>query len=527
MKQQKIDRRGFLKFAACAALGAASGSSSAQRRTMSGSRPNILFILADDLSYRDLSCHGQKKFETPNLDRLALGGLRFTQAYSGAPECAPARGSLMTGMHMGHCRIRKNRSVRGQDHLLPEDVTVAEVLKGAGYATGFIGKWGIGLPGTPGAPEKQGFDFSYGFYDQQRAHGFYPDFLMRNGQYVRLPQNHGFDMERVYRYNASPLDKIDAVKNHYDAQGRLLPGGVADPEKAVHSEDLFQAAALEFIREHQREPFFLYYATQLPHGPCITPNLGAFKDKDWPLKNKEWAAMVTHLDRGVGKMLALLEALGLRGNTVVFFAGDNGYSQYGYFKRPKWEDDPIFHNKGPWRSGKFICHEGGLRVPFSVNWPGRIAPRESDHICALYDFLATAADLAGVKNAPKTDGLSLAPELENDAARQQQHAYLYWEKDHEQAVRMGPWRAWRPHPAKPSELYRIEEDVASLHDVAQRHPDIVARIERIFVQAREDSPWYINPGEDSASIARKKERGAANPQIAHKANTSRTWLPAE
>ena len=189
-------------------------------------KPNILIIFSDDLSHSDLSCYGQKEFSTPNLDALALNGIRFTQAYSGSPECAPSRGSLMTGMHMGHCRIRANSSVRGQDHLLSEDVTVAEVLKGAGYTTGFIGKWGIGLPGTEGAPDKQGFDFSYGYYDQARAHGFFPHYLMRNGKPEPIPENYGFNMKRVSTYNGRPVDRLDDVKNIYDEHGHLVPDGV-------------------------------------------------------------------------------------------------------------------------------------------------------------------------------------------------------------------------------------------------------------------------------------------------------------
>ena len=238
-------------------------------------KPNILFIFSDDLSYRDLSSYGQEHFRTPNLDNLAMNCIRFTQAYSGSSECAPSRASLMTGMHMGHCRIRANNSVRGQDHLLSEDVTVAEVLKGAGYATGFIGKWGIGLPGTEGAPDKQGFDFSYGYYDQARAHGFFPHYLMRNGKPEPIPENYGFNMKRVKTYNSRPVDRLDDVKNRYDENGRLVPEGIPNADAAKYSENLFQKEALRFISENKDNPFFLYYATQLPHGPCITPDLGA------------------------------------------------------------------------------------------------------------------------------------------------------------------------------------------------------------------------------------------------------------
>ena len=218
-------------------------------------KPNILFIFSDDLSYRDLSSYGQEQFRTPNLDKLAMNGIRFTQAYSGSSECAPSRGSLMTGMHMGHCRIRANSSVRGQDHLLSEDVTVAEVVKGAGYTTGFIGKWGIGLPGTEGAPDKQGFDFSYGYYDQARAHGFFPHYLMRNGKPEPIPENYGFNMKRVKTYNGRPLDRLDDVMNIYDENGRLVPDGIPDADAAKYSENLFQKEALRFISENKGQAF--------------------------------------------------------------------------------------------------------------------------------------------------------------------------------------------------------------------------------------------------------------------------------
>ncbi len=489
----------------------------------SGRKPNILFIFSDDLSYRDLSCYGQKKFSTPNLDALAMGGVRFTNAYCGSPECAPSRASLMTGMHMGHCRIRANRSVRGQDHLLAEDVTVAEVLKRAGYVTGFIGKWGIGLPGTEGTPDKQGFDHSYGYYDQARAHGFFPHYLMRNGEPEPLAGNYGFNMARVYKHNRSAAG--GEYDNTYDENGRLIPDGVKDPAKAKYSEDLFQKEALTFIRSNKSKPFFLYYATQLPHGPCITPDLGANKDKPWSQKHKEWAAMVRHMDRGVGAMVALLEELEIIENTIIFFAGDNGYSQWGYFGRKAFDDDPLFKNKGPWPKGKFTCsHEGGVRVPFFAYWKGRIKAAESDHVCVLYDILATTADLAGTA-APQTDGISLVPTLLAKPARQRRHKYLYWENGtkspHAQSVRMGQWWAYRDHPSEPVRLYDITRDIDCRENLAKDYPDIVAKIKQIFREAHADSRWYVNPGESKAQIAAKRTKAQAAGQMQNpvRANT--------
>jgi len=489
-------------------------------------KPNILFIFSDDLSYRDLSSYGQQEFRTPNLDRLAMNGIRFTRTYCGSPECAPSRASLMTGMHMGHCRIRANSSVRGQDHLLSQDITVAEVLKEAGYTTGFIGKWGIGLPGTEGTPDKQGFDFSYGYYDQGRAHGFFPHYLMRNGKPEPIPENYGFNMKRVYEYNSRPPNRVDGVKNQYDENGRLVPDGVPASAAAKYSEDLFQKEALSFIKENRDNPFFLYYATQLPHGPCITPDLGAYKDKPWDLKHKEWAAMVGHLDRGVGRMVDLMEQLEILDNTVIFFAGDNGYSQWGYFGRPRYKDDPLFKNKGPWPKGKFTStHEGGVRVPFFVYWKDKIKAGDNDHVCALYDVLATLADLAGIA-PPKTDGISFAPILLGTPDKQETHRYLYWENGtmsrHAQSIRMDQWWAYRDHPSKPIKLYDVTEDLACNNDLAEDNPEVIDRIRQIFTEAHVDSEWYVNPGESKEQTSAKRVKAASmkSMQRSTRANTA-------
>lgn len=499
------------------------GCSEKGKENLSQNKPNILFIFSDDLSYRDLSCYGQENYNTPSLDKLAMNGIRFTNAYSGSSECAPSRASLMTGTHMGHCRIRANNSVRGQDHLDAEDVTIAEVLKQAGYTTGFIGKWGIGLPGTEGAPDKQGFDFAYGFYDQLRAHTYFPHYLMRNGNPEPLPENYGFDMKRLYRHN---VDTAGIYDNTYDENGRLSADGVNDPAKAKYSEDLFQNEAISFIEKNTDNPFFLYYATQLPHGPCIVPDLGVFKDKSWDQKHREWAAMVEYMDRSVGKMVALLDSLKILENTVIFFAGDNGYSQWGYFGRPAHEDDPLFKNKGPWPKGKFTCtHEGGMRVPFFVSWKGKIRVQESGHICALYDIFATAAELAGV-TFPETDGISLAPTLLGKPREQKKHDYLYWENGTQspqtQSLRMNQWWAFRDHPGNPVELYDIIRDLDCMNNIADNNPDIVSRVRQIFKEAHSDSEWYINPGESREETETKRQKALADGQMQNsvRANTA-------
>ncbi len=460
-------------------------------------RPNIVFILADDLSYVDLGYTGQKLIATPHIDRLASRGMRFTQAYAGAPECAPSRASLMTGLHMGHCRIRANvTKTRKSGYLKSEDVTLAELLQAQGYATGFVGKWGMGLMGDEGAPFRQGFDFSFGFYDQGRAHSYYPAFLEENDRQVELPGNKGFDMKALYAHSGGKYD------NRYNDKGDYLPPGVADPAQAQNSQTLIHAAGLNFIRRSQDRPFFLYYATQLPHGPLAVPNLGAYKDKDWPQKNQEWAAMVTWLDQCVGEIVALLRELKQEEHTLVLFASDNGYSQWGYFGRKPWTDDPLFGNKGPWPGGKFALYEGGCRVPFLACWPGHIPPGESRHVMALYDVLPTLAELAGAP-LPMTDGISFAPELRGKPNDQKKHEFLYWENGtrlpHGQAVRFGPWYAMREHPNKPLRLFDVEQDPACARDLATGSPQLVARAKAIFAEAHVDSDWYVNPGEQQPS----------------------------
>jgi len=458
-------------------------------------KPNIVIILADDLSYGDLGYTGQKLIATPNIDRLAAEGMRFTQAYAGSSECAPSRASLMTGLHMGHCRIRANGAKIGRGYLKSEDVTLAEMLKAAGYTTGFVGKWGMGMMKDEGAPFRQGFDYSFGFYDQGRAHCFYPAYLEENDRQVELPDNKGFDMAALYAHTKSD-------RNHYDAQGNFLAPGVADPTRAKNSQSLIHAAGLDFIRRSSQQPFFLYYATQLPHGPLVIPNLGGYREKEWPLKNKEWAAMVTWLDQCVGEIVALLRELTLEEKTLILFASDNGYSQWGYFARPRWTDDPLFRNKGPWPGGKFALYEGGCRVPLLACWRGHIQPGESRMVVALYDVMATVADLVELPS-PKTDGISFAPELLGKPEHQKKHEYLYWENGtmlpHGQAARFGPWYAIREHPDKPLRVFDVERDPGCVSDLGAERPDLVTRTKAIFAEAHTDTAWYINPGDPAPS----------------------------
>lgn len=476
--------------------------------TKPATKPNIIFILADDLSYRDLSVFGQARFTTPHLDKLANEGIIFHQAYAGAPECAPSRGTVITGLHTGHSTIRLNNSLRGQDHLLDEDITIAEVLKSSAYRTAFIGKWGVGRNDTEGAPHLQGFDYSFGYYDQQRAHTYYPDFLIENGDTIWNEGNRGFDMRKMYRMNTMENPPAELL-NKYDTDGRIILPGIKDQDLAVYSEAVFQEKALLFIGEQSDHPFFLYYATQLPHGPVIVDTLGGLKDRiDFPLqKQKEWAAMISRLDGFAGRMIDHLKKLDKYENTLIVFASDNGYSACGYFGRgnrnKNWPDDPYLNNKGPFRGGKFSAMEGGTRIPMFVHWKGQIAPGVSNEIVSLLDLLPTFAHLGGAELPLNVDGIDISEFLLGNKKNLDTRPPLYWECSNEQAVRMGEWKAYRSHPDSLIQLYQIEKDIHCDNDLAGSNPDIVTTIDSIMTASHVDSKWYHNPG-DTREIDREK-----------------------
>jgi arylsulfatase A-like enzyme len=328
----------------------------------------------------------------------------------------------------------------------------------------------------------------------------------------------GHNWARMYKYTNTPLAQLKPEElNRYDEQGRNLPDGVADPAKASYSQDLIHAEALRFIRDHQRNPFFLYYATQLPHGPLIAKDLGKYKDAPWDIKHKEWAAMIDHLDRHVGELVALLTELKLLDNTIIFFASDNGYEP-SYFNQKRYELDPVFQHKGPWPGGKFLAREGGIRTPQFVFWQGRIKPGRSDHPTAFYDFLATAAELAGVKKLHPNDGISIVPTLLGKANKQRKHEFLYWEQctvaqpqRHIQTVRYGDYHAYREHPTKPMELYDIVRDPECKTNLVAAQPTVVKKIEGFMRAASSPSEWFITPGDTPEQINAKKERAKAHP----------------
>lgn len=471
------NRRKFLSQTGKTVLGGSALLTSA--RTVPGGepaaarRPNIIFILADDLGRGDVGCYGQKLIQTPNIDRLALEGMLFTQCYSGSPVCAPSRCSLMTGMHQGHARIRGNASSlsktpEGRVPLLPEDVTIAEVLKEAGYATGIVGKWGLGEPDTDGIPNKQGFDYWYGFLNQNHAEEYWTDYLWRNQEKVTIQANTG---------------------------GR----------KGQYTQDLFVREGLEFIRREKDKPFFLYLAFTIPHAKHVVPSFEPYVNKPWPETQKTYAAMITRMDRGIGEVMALLKELGLDDITIVFFSSDNGAAVSG-------GDWAMFQSLGPFRGKKATVYEGGIRVPMIARWPGKIKPNAvSDEAWAFWDFAPTAAEIGGTKMPTPIDGISMLPTLLGQP--QKGHECLYWEfqtKDGwAQAVRVGDWKAIRFGLKEPLELYDLKNDIAESNNVAAQHPDIVARVEKYLETARvESSLWPSRDRKKARKESTKKNKKA-------------------
>ena len=459
---KSITRRKFLgSLAGGAAAAAAAGcrvqpAGAAQRE--SNRKPNIVWMMADDLAINHVGFTGQKLITTPHIDRIAAEGRRFSQAYAGHCVCAPSRSCLMTGLHTGHTTVRNNSApgpgggaVKAEGGwrlpLQDADVTVAEVLKGAGYATGIFGKWGLGENESPGQPNQQGFDEWFGYLNQNRAHEYYTEYLWRN-------------QEKVF-----------------------LEGNKKEP-KTDYSHDLIHKESLRFLERNKDKPFFLYLAYTIPHAKLQAPDLGEYADKDWPKDQKIYAAMVSRLDRSIGEVMARLKEYGIDENTIVFFTSDNGSAVSG----GDWER---FEGLGPFRGKKGGLYEGGLRVPMAVRWPGRIeAGGTSDHVWAFWDFLPTAAELAGVARPAKIDGISIVPALTGQ--KQTAHEFLYWEIPGglKQAVRMGDWKAYRPGKGKPLELYNLKTDIGEENNVADQHPDVVARIEVYLQTARTESPYY-------------------------------------
>ncbi len=428
-------------------------------------KPNIVYILADDLGYGDLGCYGQTKIKTPNLDRMAAEGMRFTQHYAGSTVCAPSRCSLMTGKHTGHCTVRGNVDVL----MKPEERTVAEVLKAAGYATGCIGKWGIGHPPPPDDPQRNGFDYFFGYLSMWHAHNYYPDFLWQNGREVSL------------------RNVVQHPEKHYKENQRELVG--LAKEKVDYSHDLFTTAALQFVKQATR-PFFLFLPYTIPHANneagwfdehgMEVPDYGMYANKDWPEPEKGKAAMISRMDADIGRLFAQLEALGLDDNTLVMFTSDNGPHKEGGVS------PDFFDSNGPLRGVKRDLYEGGIRVPMIARWPGRIpAASAGDHISAFWDVLPTLAEVAGVEPPDGIDGISFLPALLGE--KQKPHEYLYWEfheGSSKQAIRMGRYKAVRLSPSRPIELYDLETDIGEKNNIADQFPKIVAVARKRMEESR-------------------------------------------
>ncbi|MCC7011767.1 MAG: arylsulfatase [Planctomycetes bacterium] len=428
--------------------------------------PNIVLIVADDLGWGELGCYGQQKIRTPRIDALAREGMRFTQFYSGAPVCAPSRCALLTGLHAGHMAVRDNVEIQpeGQMALPDASVTLAELLRERGYATGCFGKWGLGAPGSEGAPNAQGFEQFFGYLCQRQAHDYYPDHLWRNGQRVEL-------------------------------------------DGAQYSHDRIAEEALAFVREHARQPFLLYVPFTIPHLALQVPEdslaeyRGMWEDPPYdgrkgyrahPTPRAAYAAMVTRMDRDVGRIVDLLGELGLGDDTLVLFTSDNGPT----YDRLGGSDSSFFDSAAGLRGLKGSVYEGGLRVPLVARWPGCIAAGvESAHVAAFWDVLPTLLELAGGATPTGVDGLSFAPTLLARGA-QTQHEALYWELGSyggQQALRAGDWKAVRRDLAKgvdALQLYDLARDPGEAHDVASEHPELVESMRARLSAVRVEHPAF-------------------------------------
>jgi arylsulfatase A len=419
-------------------------------------KPNVIFILADDLGYGDLGCFGQKLIKTPNIDRLAAEGMKFTQAYAGATVCAPSRCSLMTGKHNGHASIRGNQEVQPEGQLpMPGDTfTVAHLMKRAGYATGLVGKWGLGHPGSASTPGKMGFDHFFGYNCQRLAHEYYPEYLWRDDVKV-------------------PLD------------GK------------TYSHDLMAADALEFIRANKDRPFFLDLSFTIPHAKLQVPDLAPYAKESWPENLKTLAAMITRMDGDVGRLMALLKDLGIDDRTMVIFASDNGAAY----------QDKLFDHSGPLRGHKRDMYEGGIRTPALARWPGKIKPGvSSSQVWAFWDVLPTLAELVGQTAPAGLDGISILPALLE--GRTIDHPPLYWEFHEggfDQAARIGDWKSVKNGARGPIELYDLKADPREQRDVASQHPDVVARFRDFLGTARIDSANWPIREESATKKAQRKE----------------------
>jgi arylsulfatase A-like enzyme len=443
-------------------------------------KPNIIFILADDAGIGDFSAYGCKYGVTPNIDRLATEGMKFTRAYSGSAVCAPSRCVLMTGQHTGHVLRRANQSKHGLLSLPAAQPTVARLLHDAGYATGGFGKWGLGNPGTTGVPENEGFDVFFGYYDQVHAHDYYTDHLIRNSADVPYPQS---------------------GKHTWDD----------------YSHTRIANETLRFIEENKGRPFFCYAAWTPPHADYVIPENPKFSQKPWSEEVRNYAAMVALVDKDVGRVMQKLKDLGIDDRTLVIFSSDNGANSQFI--------DPL-GSTGGLRGYKRMLYEGGIRAPFIARWPGKIqSGTTNDLLTTFVDFLPTAADLAGVPAPSAMDGISILPTLLGQK-QPRQHDALYfeiYEPYFQQSVRLGDWKGYRLGTKAPLELYDLKADPAEQHNVAVAHPDIVKKIGSLMAREHEPSPHYDAPeqSEKITKAPRKKQNASSLTELLNEENSSR------
>ena len=444
-------------------------------------KPNIIYILADDLGYGDLSCYGQTVFSTPNIDKLAAQGVLFTQHYSGSTVCAPSRSSLMTGMHTGHTAVRGNKEIQPEgQHPIPDSTyTIAEMFKSNGYTTGAFGKWGLGFPGSEGDPMEQGFDTFYGYNCQRLGHHYYPHHLWSNKDSIPLKGN-------------------------------------AEKNKEVYAPALIHEKTLEFIETNKDKPFFLYVPSVIPHAELAAPEeiLKKYRGKYLPEKvykgidegseyrkgpyesQKEshaaFVAMISILDQQVGEIMDKVKVLGLEKNTLIVFTSDNGPHQEG------GADPEFFNSNGDLKGYKRDLYEGGVRVPMIVSWPGQIKSNtKTNHISAFWDVFPTFSSIVEADIPDNIDGISFLPTLQNNIEKQEEHKYLYWEfheKGGRQAVRKGNWKAVKynvlERPDAPLELYNLSKDIKEENNVAKEYPEVVKEMELIISNARTPSSVF-------------------------------------
>ncbi|MBT7131240.1 MAG: arylsulfatase [Planctomycetes bacterium] len=461
--------------------------------------PNIILILADDLGYRELGCYGQEKIKTPNIDQLAADGMKFTQHYSGAPVCASSRCVLLTGLHCGHSLVRNNWENGGWGEDEPEGqyplpggtITMARMLQDTGYATGVFGKWGLGGPGTSGAPEHQGFNTSVTVLCQRKAHNFYPTHLWKNGEKMLLDGNKWF---KAHQKIDKPLPEDEDYYDRYLGQ--------------TYSPDVFLDEALDFIDENSKKPFFLYYPSPIPHVALQVPveDLNQYP-REWddkpylggsylphPRPRAAYAAMITHLDKEVGAILDRLEQHGLSDNTLVMFTSDNGTTYAGGV------DHQFFASTEGLSGLKGSVLEGGIRVPLIARWPGKIAKGSSNDFPSSFpDMMPTAAELAGIPFDLPIDGESLIPMMTTGSNPQRTHD-LYWEHGDQQALRHGDWKLVRRRLGKKNQetrLFNLATDAGEKKDLSEERPEILQMMMKRAITSRFPSPIFPNKALDS------------------------------